>query len=146
MKKISKTVLASLFISLFNCIFLPNQIFAQETKTWTKGACVMEYEGNSGQFQVATIQGLECLIANVLSVAISAIGLVGFLMFIYAGFKYLTAGTNTQNVESAKKAITYSIVGLIVALSSFFIVSMIASFTGINTLLNFKIPNSNMTW
>jgi len=137
----NKIILAVFFNLIFSSGIFVKPVQAQ-TKAWTTGVCVEEMDGA----QVATIQGLECLLANVLSVAITGIGLVGFLMFVYAAFKYLLAGTNSKNVEDARKAMTYSIIGLIVALSAFFIVNLISQFTGIEALLLFRIPSSETVW
>lgn len=123
----------------------PRLILAQGPQEWeTRSPGCIFNTADGGQ--VATIQGFECVIANVLSVAISGIGLIGFVMFIYAAFKYLTAGTNTKNVEDARKAMTYSIMGLVIALTAYFIVRLIANFTGISALTTFRIPNSTINW
>lgn len=44
---------------------------------------------------------------------------VSVAVILYAGFKYLTAGGNEQNVEEATKVLTYAIVGIIVGLLAF---------------------------
>lgn len=92
---------------------------------------------------VATIQGVSCLVANVLSVALTVIGLAGFIMLIVGSLKWLLSGGSSQNVDSAKKTMTYAVVGLIVALSSFMIINLIAQFTGVNVITEFFIPGSD---
>lgn len=89
---------------------------------------------------VATIQGLQCVIANILSVAISGIGLAGFVMLIYGSFRYLLSGGNTKGTEAARNAITYAIIGLVVSLSAVIVINLIAAFTGVNALRSFFIP------
>lgn len=93
---------------------------------------------------VATIQGFSCLIANLLSIAITGIGLLAFVMFVIASFRYLVAGGNSKNVELAKGTMTYAIVGIVVALSSFIILNLISNFTGIN-VTEFIIPQASTT-
>ena len=109
-----------------------------QQKTWG-GICV----GGTDK-DVATIQGLECLIANIFTVIITLIGLSAFVMFILGSITWLTAGSDTNNMEKAKKSFTYVVVGIIVALSAFIIINLIASFTGVNIIRNFSIPNSNL--
>ena len=94
---------------------------------------------------VATIQGLRCLIANVLSVAVTGIGLAGFVMLIVGAFRYLTSGGNSKGAETAKNTITYSVIGLVVALSSYVILNLIAKFTGVEAILKFNIPDAGTT-
>ena len=111
-----------------------NQAMAQ-TKAWEEKTCQIG--------GVATIQGVACLIANVLSVTLSLIGLAGFIMLIIGSIRWLISGGNAQNIESARKTITFAIIGLVVALSSFMIMNLIARFTGINVITEFFIPSSD---
>jgi TRAP-type C4-dicarboxylate transport system permease small subunit len=104
---------------------------AQATESWS-GSCVSE--------DVATIQGVGCLIANILSVATSVIGIVAFIMILYAGFNMMLKGGNSQATEKSKNIITYAVIGIIVALSCFIILNLIASFTGVETIKTFEIP------
>lgn len=94
---------------------------------------------------IATIQGLRCMIANVLSVTITAIGFAGFVMLIIGSFRYLTSGGNSKGAETAKNTITFAVIGLVVALSSYVILNLIAEFTGVKTILNFVIPEASTT-
>ena len=91
---------------------------------------------------VATIQGLECLIANVFSVIITIIGLAGFVMLIIGSFRWMLSGSNSKGIESARQTMTYAVIGLVVALSAFILVNLLAEFTGINNLRYFRIPTS----
>lgn len=95
---------------------------------------------------VATVQGLQCLIANVLSVTLTAIGLAGFVMLIIGSFRWMLSGGSSQEVEKAGKTMTFAIVGLLVALSSFIILNLLAEFTGVRSILNFIIPASTTQW
>lgn len=103
------------------------------TNSWG-GVCVA-----GPQNDVATIQGFECLIANVLTVFIALIGLAAFIMIVIAGFRYLTSGGNTKGTEQARSTITYAIIGIVVALSAFIILRLLSAFTGVN-LMEFVIP------
>jgi len=105
-------------------------------QTW-RGTCVED--------GVATIQGFRCLIANILSIAITGIGFAGFIMLIVGGFRYLTSGGNSKGTETAKNTITFAVIGLVVALSSYIILNLIAEFTGVKTILNFVIPEAGTT-
>lgn len=135
-KKFTKSTLPTLLALIATYFFFPQKIQAQTgPQVWTEGLCQI-----SG---VATIQGFGCLVANVLSVTLTIIGLVGFIMMIVGSMKWLLSGGNTQNVESARKTMTWAVVGLGVALSSFVIINLIAQFTGVNVITEFFIPSSN---
>jgi NADH:ubiquinone oxidoreductase subunit 6 (subunit J) len=115
------------------------QAYAQ-TQEWTaiSPGCV------SGD--TATIQGIGCLLANVLSVSLTVLGIAGFIMIIYAAFNMMVMGGNSQATEKSKNTITFAIVGIILALSSFIIINLISEFTGIEAIKNFSIPGSAKNW
>lgn len=144
MKKTGRFFLSTLF-SLIP-VFFPSPIWAQTTKSWDTlqtelggGDCVTA-DG------VATIQGTMCLLANVLSVSLTVIGLAGFVMMIVGSLTWLLSGSSSQNVEKARKTMTFAIVGLVVALSSYMIIHLIAEFTGISILEEFTLPSSETNW
>ena len=121
-------------------LLLPQTAQAQGTLEW-KGACVggSVVEGSNDKQDVATIQGLECLIANALTVFIALIGLAAFVMIIIASFRYMLSGGNTKGTEQSRSTITYAIIGIIVALSAFIILRLLSAFTGVD-LTTFSIP------
>ena len=42
------------------------------------------------------------------------VGIIGVIMIIVGGFRYITSGGNDQNVASAKNTILYAIIGLVI--------------------------------
>ncbi len=110
-----------------------------QTEPWS-GVCVGSDNPTDPAYSVATIRGFQCLIGNILSVFITIIGLAGFVMLIYGSIKYMLSGGQAKGTESAKQTLTYAVIGLVVALSAFFIINIISAFTGVDTILNFSIP------
>lgn len=106
-----------------------------QTQPWQEGVCV--------QNGVATIQGIQCLVGNVLSVAVSGIGLAGFVMLIVGAFRYLLSGGNSKGTEEGRQTITFAVAGIVLALSAYIILKLVADFTGVQSILNFTIPGSN---
>jgi len=140
-----KKLLLIAFFSISTLTLTPQSVTAQ-TQDWKTlgpelevGMCVSD-EG------VATIQGVACLIANVLSVSLTLIGLAGFVMLIVGSLRWMLSGGNSQNVDKAKKTMTFAIVGLVLALSSYMIINLIAQFTGVSTITKFIIPSSDTDW
>jgi|SRR3972149_4653583 len=86
-----------------------------------------------------TICVIERVFGGVLGMALGFVGLAVFLMFIYGGFKWLTAGTNEQNVQQARLTFIYAIAGLALTFGAWFILLFIKNFTGIEVTV-FKIP------
>lgn len=71
--------------------------------------------GNKG----GNLSGVISTIVNVLSIIV---GILAVIMIIIAGAKYITSGGDTNKITSAKNALVYAIIGLvIVALSQFMV-------------------------
>ena len=131
--KISK-FLSFLTFNFFLLFFLVSPVFAGEE--WDKTG---DYVG------VAGFADLEILLQKVLGGIFSFGLIVVFIMLLYGGFKYLTAGGNPEANQKASGVITYAVLGLALMIGSWFILRLIASFTGLgDQLLDFSIifPNS----
>lgn len=63
------------------------------------------------------------LIRTILNYLLGFLGLIAVIMIIYAGFLYVTSGTNEDNIGKAKNIILYAIVGIVVILASAAIVN-----------------------
>lgn len=126
-------------IQIFSFFPIVKPVQAQ-TKSWDQinDNCVIE--------GVASIQGIGCLLANILSVVLTLIGIAGFIMIIYAAFNLLLSAGKSQEVEKSKNTITFAIIGLILALSAFIIINLISNFTGIDLIKSFVIPGSQKDW
>jgi hypothetical protein len=92
---------------------------------------------------VATLQGLECLVANIFNVAITLIGLAAFVMLVVGSIRWLMSGGNSSALDKARSTMTYALIGIVVALSGFIVLNLIAGFTGVDMILDFSIPRSN---
>jgi len=51
---------------------------------------------------------------DILNIVFVIMGAVAFLMVVIGGFRYTIAGSNSDNVSSARRQIIYSVVGLVV--------------------------------
>jgi len=89
---------------------------------------------------IATLQGLECVFANIISIAVVFAGLAVFLMLITGGLKYLTSGGDPKAVEAAQKTMTFAVLGLVIIIAAYLILNFLSVFTGIPDLLKFVIP------
>lgn len=131
-------ILLSLLASF--SLLLPLPLYAQNPQPWG-GHCVASVTTSQGTYDdIATIQGLECLVANVLQFVTYAAGLVFLFMFIRGGFSYLFSSGDPKKAESASSTITSAFFGLVGVLVSWFILRFIANFTGIPNITNFVIP------
>lgn len=129
-----------LHLAFLGVVVTATPVFAQSPQPWG-GVCI-----STSDASVATLQGFQCLLANVLSSFLSLVGIVGFIMIAVAGIRLLLSGGNSQAMEKSRSSVTFAILGIVLALSSFIILNLISEFTGIKTILNFVIPTSDTNW
>lgn len=67
------------------------------------------------------------IITNVLNWMLGIVGILSLTMIVYSGVVYITSAGDKERVDSAQKTLTYAIVGLIVSLIAYSIVSTIGS-------------------
>lgn len=75
--------------------------------------------GNVSQVGVI-IQAISTFLASI-------IGAISVVMILYAGFKFVTAGDNEDEVGKARKIITYGIVGLLVTAVAYYVPGIVES-------------------
>ncbi len=62
---------------------------------------------------------VENIVSNIVYVILSFVGVIFLALTIYAGFIWMTAGGNTEDVEKAKKILERAAVGLVVVLAAY---------------------------
>jgi len=68
------------------------------------------------------------LILVVINYAIIVIGVLAVLIFVYAGYLYLTAGGNEEKITTAKNVVLYAVVGVVVSVLGFVAVATVQRF------------------
>lgn len=69
-------------------------------------------------------------VTNIINFFLGLLGLIAVAFLIYAGVLMVTAGGNEEQVGKAKKIITYSVIGIVIILLSYTIVSFVTSALG----------------
>ncbi len=64
---------------------------------------------------------------------LALVGFIGIIGFVIAGILYLTAAGDEDRIEQAKKAMMYSIIGVIVALIGFVIIQAVTGWLSTGT-------------
>ncbi len=70
------------------------------------------------------------IIGGIMNWLLAILGFLGIIGFVIAGILYLTAAGDEGQIDRAKEALTYSIIGVIVALLGFVIIK------AVDTMLN----------
>ncbi len=91
------------------------------TSDW--GTCV--------QNDIPTLACLWVVIQNVINAFTALAGVVALFLIVYSGIKFVTSGGDKEKLESAKKTLTFAIIGLIFIITSFLILKVIGDLTGV---------------
>lgn len=67
----------------------------------------------------------KAIILAILKTAMGFLGLVAVVIILYGGFKWMTAAGNEEKVEEAKKLIGAGIIGLIIIITAYSIVTYV---------------------
>lgn len=77
---------------------------------------------------VSDASTLSGIATNVLNFLLSIVGVIGIIMLVVGGLMYLTAAGDEDRINSGKKIVNYSIIGIAIALAALVIVTQIANF------------------
>ncbi len=58
-------------------------------------------------------------VAKLINIVLGFLGILSLVLIMYAGFKWMTAAGNDEQVVSAKKLLSAGIIGLVIILSAF---------------------------
>lgn len=79
---------------------------------------------------VASLACLPIVFSNLINAALLFIGSVAVILFIFAGITFIRSGGDPKQVQTARQTITYAIIGIVLVMSSYAIISIIGYTTG----------------
>jgi hypothetical protein len=112
MKNKIKTIAKAISVALFSLPLIALAQFKSPTGT---------------NLPEGTVSGI---VGNIMNWILGIVGVLGVIGFAIAGILYLTAAGDEGKIETAKKAMLYSIVGVIVALLGLVIIRAASSMLG----------------
>jgi len=107
---------------VFNVFLLP--AFSAANSPTTKG---LETAAGNGFKGVSLVSDVPSAIGKIVGLALSFVGLAFFVLMIYAGFLWMFARGNDQEVQKAKDLIQAAIIGLIIVLAAYAITMFIGN-------------------
>lgn len=111
-----KKFLGSLFLSI---IFLSSAFSsAQAAYKFSEDSGIKEMAPKIG-YEIGSEKSPEYYVGSILSLFFSFVGLIFFILTIYAAVKWMTAQGSTSQVTQAKDTLIKAIVGLIICLSAY---------------------------
>jgi cytochrome bd-type quinol oxidase subunit 2 len=108
-------------------LLLPSVIYAQTNFGLTPPTKPTGLPGNSGD-------RFTSVLGTYINVFLGIVGIVAVGYLIYGGFRYITSAGNEETAESAKKTIQNSIIGLVIIILSYVIVTVIFNAVGRGTV------------
>lgn len=89
--------------------------------------------------QAPTLACIPQIIKVVINWSLIFAVIIALFLVIYSGIKLINSGGDPKSVDSARKMLTFALIGLIVVFLSFFIINLIADFTGVDAIRNIKL-------
>lgn len=127
-KKTIPLIACALFTAFTLCIAaFPQEILAQATGE----TGIKELQRNLGSFAETTGIGnaneeaddFKDRIADVINIVLGFLGIIAVVFVMAGGFKWISAGGNSEQVEEAQSNIKNAVIGLAVVLASFIIIN-----------------------
>ena len=117
-------------IALVMSFVLPHvEVAAAFTASMEDGA-----NAAKGIDQASTLFGPTGTFQTITNVLLFVVGAVSVIMLIIGGIRYVVSGGDSSAVQGAKNTILYAIVGIVICLLAYAVVSfVIGSFTGSGT-------------
>ena len=72
-------------------------------------------------------EDLSTTISNIINAVLALVGVVALGVILYGGFRWMTAAGNEESVGEAKKIITAGVIGLIIVIIGWAVVSFVIS-------------------
>ena len=96
-----------------------------ETPAGEEGTGGLDFESIVALGLPDAVGGVKAVLVNIVQWMLGIFGLLALIAFIISGGQYLLASGDDKMIETAKKNMTYSVIGIIVALSGFVIIRAI---------------------
>ncbi len=117
-------VLAMLFLVLFsaNAVFAISDDVAREIRGGADTIGNVGFGESSGEGEL-----LSNRIGGIIKAALGLVGVIVVVIIVYAGFLWMTAGGNTDQVGKAKSWLINGVIGLVLVLSAYAITDFVIS-------------------
>ena len=92
------------------------------------GVCIPDNTGLSGQ-------SIQQILSNLLFWLLAIFATIAVIAFLISGIQYLIASGNEKMAETAKRNMTYSIIGILIGLSGLIVLKAISALLNANTTI-----------
>ena len=122
-----KIITAMMIFSALILILAPvSQALAVTADDYWGGTTQKQYVNtNSGLAGGSTARDPRQIIVDVIKIALGFLGILATVIILFAGFKWMTAAGNEENITSAKNMLIAGIIGLVIILSAYALATFI---------------------
>ncbi|MBU4216388.1 hypothetical protein L6270_01490 [Candidatus Parcubacteria bacterium] len=124
--------ISAFFMIAFSLFIMKASPSLAEVNIWT---------GPDGVDTQASIEGIgfeandpRTMVANGIKIFLGFLGMLAVILILYAGFLWMTAAGNDDNIKKAKQILSAAVVGLVIILMSYglasFVLTQIKTATG----------------
>ncbi|MFA6534219.1 MAG: hypothetical protein WCT37_03535 [Patescibacteria group bacterium] len=100
----------------------PSPVVATDTlKNFNDAVTLTNDFSTKAGYTTATVPAPETVIGKIIGYTLSFLGVVFFVLIVYAGWQWLTAAGEEEKITKAKSLIINSVIGLIIVFSAYLI-------------------------
>jgi preprotein translocase subunit SecG len=124
-KNLKRLIFLVIFLAV---LIVPYLVFAQTTGSPLGN---MEEVGGTSGFSPANETTISSIAGTIVSTVLGFLGVIFLILILYAGFLWMTAQGNSDNVDKAKKLMQNAIIGLILIIAAYGIYSIAQKIIGV---------------
>ena len=85
---------------------------------------------DANRINVGEERNLKFAIASIVNVVLGFLGILAVIIIMYAGFKWMTASGNEEQVGEARKMLLQAVIGLIIIMAAWVIIKFVTTEIG----------------
>jgi len=85
---------------------------------------------DAARINVGESRDLKFAISNVVNIVLGFLGILAVIIIMYAGFKWMTASGNEEQVGEARKMLLQAVIGLIIIMAAWVIINFVTTEIG----------------
>ncbi|MEK7189004.1 MAG: hypothetical protein AAB671_00660, partial [Patescibacteria group bacterium] len=119
--------------ALLACLLAAAFLFASPPAGFAQTADPTENFGLSSEFSQVAVQSdrdLKSVITTIVNIALGFLGIVAVIIIIYAGYLWMTASGNEEQVAKAKSILRNAVIGLVIIMASWAIAAFVINRIG----------------
>ncbi len=112
--------------------------FAQDGYDFDNDSGLLETSSYAGFYNTIfnSSDSINTVTSQIITTILSFLGVIFLVITIYAGFQWMTAGGNEEEVKKAKERLKNSIIGLVIVLAAYAVTFLVTQLLADQTLNN----------